>query len=229
MKKYFAVIFTFILILTCFVACKPKLKEGSLITNYAGENYAAVTQADGGIVRDGAGNIVVLVTDEKGKNVKENGEYQTNAIAFNHALVIGNTIEMPEYSIQIPNGWSNSKSFNSLVLTKDGTTDTLTLSTVDDKSIADVSQERLSIINVTKANYENTVTESKTLSFGDIEEAAFYSVFVPDAGNGDSVYLSYIIFEKAGTVYSCMINAKSDISASIPEITDILATISFIH
>lgn len=229
MKKYFAVILTFILILTCFVACKPKLKDGLLITNNAGENYAAVTQADGGIVRDGAGNIVVLVTDEKGKNVKESGEYRTNAIAFNHALVIGNTIEMPNYSIQIPNGWSNSKSFNSLVLKKDGTADTLTLSTVEDKTVSEVAQERLSIIDVTKSNYQNTITDSKTLSFGDIDEAMFYSAFVPDAGNDNAVYLSYIVFEKAGTVYSCMINSNTDISASISEVTDILATINYIH
>lgn len=229
MKKYFAVILTFVLILTCFAACKPTLKDGALITNAAGENYAAVTEEDGGIVRDEAGNLIVLVTDEDGRNVKgDNGEYQTNPIAIDHALVIGDTIEMPQYSIQIPNGWSDSLSFQDLCLSKDGTADKLTISVVEDKSVADVSKERSSIISLTKSNYSDAVTENKTISFGDITDAVFCSAFVPDA-NGAAVYLAFIIFDHAGDVYSCMINSNTDISASISEITEILSTINFIH
>lgn len=229
MKKYFAVILTFVLILTCFAACKPTLKDGALITNAAGENYAAVTEADGGIVRDEAGNLIVLVTDEDGRNIKgDNGEYQTNPIAIDHALVIGDTIEMPQYSIQIPDGWSDSLSFQDLCLSKDGTADKLVITVVEDESLANVAKERSSIISLTKSNYPDVVTENKTVSFGEITDALFYSAFVPDA-NGASVYLAFIIFEHAGDVYSCMINSNTDISASIPEITEILSTINFIH
>lgn len=229
MKKYFAVILTFVLILTCFAACKPTIKDGALITNAAGENYAAVTEADGGIIRDEAGNLIVLVTDEDGRNVKtDNGEYQTTPVAIDHALVIGNTIEMPQYSIQIPNGWSDSMSFQDLCLSKDGTADKLTISVVEDKTLAEVTKERSSIISLTKSNYPDTVSENQTVSFAEITNANFISAFVPDA-NGASVYLAFIIFEHAGDVYSCMINSNTDISASIPEITEILGTIKFIR
>ena len=77
MKKYFALIISVIVILTCFTACKPKLKDGVLVTDAAGKGYAAVTQEGGGAARDDAGNLVVLVTDKNGKNVKgDNGEYR---------------------------------------------------------------------------------------------------------------------------------------------------------
>ncbi|MBQ2903409.1 MAG: hypothetical protein IJD78_00085 [Clostridia bacterium] len=229
MKKYFALILTFILIFTCFTACKPTIKDGAVVTNAAGENFAAVTEADGGIKRDGAGNLVVLVTDEDGRNVKENGENITKAVAIQHALVIGDTIEMPEYSIQIPNGWSDSMSFENLVLSKDGTADKLTISVIDDKSFTDVAAERSSLINSTKTTFSNTITDSKGIEIGEIKDALFYSAYVPDAGNGAAVYLAFILFEHAGDVYSCMINSNTDISASIPEITEIISTINFVH
>ncbi|MBQ2847238.1 MAG: hypothetical protein IJE74_03175 [Clostridia bacterium] len=229
MKKYLAIVLTFVLLLTCFTACKPTIKDGTLVTDKAGENYAAVTEADGGLKRDEAGNLIVLVTDENGRNVKQDGEYQTNAVGIEHALVVGNTIEMPEYSIQIPNGWSDSMSYESLVIKRDGTQDVLTLSVIDDKSLTDITEERSSVINLTKSNFPNTVVETKGVSFGEIEEANFFSAFVADTGNGTQVYLAYILFEHAGDVYSCMVNSNRDISSSIPEILDILGTINFVY
>ena len=228
MKKYFALILTFILIFTCFTACKPSVKDGMIVTEFGGKEIAAVTQADGGIVRDDAGNIIVLVTDAKGKNVKgENGEYETNPVALEHALVIGNTIEMPEYSIQIPNGWSNSVSFENLVLQKDGTAEVLTISVVKDKSLAEVTKERASVIGLATSNYQNVVSENKGVNVGD-KDATLMSAFVPDA-NGAQVYLCYILFTHAGEVYSCMLNSNADASASIPEVLNILGTIDYIR
>ena len=227
MKKYFALILTFVLIFTCFTACKPTIKEGVLVTEFGGKEIAAVTEADGGLKRDEAGNLIVLVTDEHGRNVKDdNGEYATNPVAIDHALVIGNTIEMPEYSIQIPNGWSNSVSFENLVLQKDGTADVLTISVIDDKSLASVAQERSSVITMATSTYENVVSETKSVKIGD-KDASFYSAYVPDA-NGSQVYLCYIIFEHVGDVYSCMLNSNADISSTIPEVLEILGTIDYV-
>lgn len=228
MKKYFALILTFVLILTCFAACKPSIKDGTLVTEFGGKEIAAVTEADGGLKRDEAGNLIVLVTDANGKNVKgENGEYETNPVALDHALVIGDTIEMPEYSIKIPSGWSNSVSFENLVLQRDGSADVLTISVIDDKSFADVAEERSSLITRTTSAYENVVTETKSVKVGDTD-ASFFSAFVPDA-NGSQVYLCYIIFEHAGEVYSCMLNSNADASATVPEVINILGTIDFIR
>ena len=228
MKKYLALILTFVLILTCFAACKPSVKDGTVVTEFGGKQHAAVTEADGGVKRDEAGNLIVLVTDEDGRNVKgDNGEYQTNPVAIDHALVIGNTIEMPEYSIQIPEGWSNSVSFENLVIKRNDSADTLTISVVSDKTLAEVSKERSSVISLTNSNYENVVTETKSVTVGE-KEATLFSAFVPDA-NGAQVYLCYILFEHAGNVYSCMLNSNTDISATIPEITEILGTIKFVR
>lgn len=228
MKKYFALILTFVLILTCFAACKPSIKDGTLVTEFGGKNHAAVTEADGGIKRDEAGNIIVLETDSNGRNVKdENGNYVTNPVGIDHALVIGNTIEMPEYSVQIPNGWSNSVSFENLVISRDGTADTLTISVIGDKSVADVIKERSTVINMTTSTYENVVTESKGVNVGE-KEANLLSAFVPDA-NGAQVYLCYIVFEHAGNVYSCMLNSNTDISSTVPEVLEILGTINFVR
>ena len=230
MKKYFALILTVILVLTCFTACKPQLKDGAVITNAAGENYAAVTNADGGIKRDEAGNLIVLVTDENGKNVKgEDGELQTNPIAIDHALVIGDTIEMPTFSIQIPDGWSNSLSFSDLIISRDGTTDILKISVVENARLDEVIADHTSLITATKTNFADTVTETKNVSFGEITDAPFYSAYVADAGDGASVYFSYIFFEHAGDVYSCHINSNRDLSADIDEFTEILGTINFIR
>ncbi len=228
MKKYFALILTFVLILTCFTACKPSIKDGTLVTEFGGKEIAAVTEADGGIKRDEAGNLIVLVTDENGKNVKgENGEYETNPVALEHALVIGDTIEMPEYSIQIPNGWSNTVSFENLVLKRDNSADTLTLSVIKDETLSEVEKERVSVISMATSNYENVVTETKTVKVGD-KDASFFSAFVPDA-NGAQVYLCYILFTHASEVYACMYNSNADVSATIPEILSILGTIDFIR
>ena len=128
MKKYFALIIAIMVILTCFTACKPKIKDGALVTNQAGENFAAVTKAGGGVIVDDAGNLVVLVTDEDGRNVKgDNGEYATNKVALEHALVIGNRVECEKYAITIPDGWSDAKSFNGLNLMRDGSDDVIVI------------------------------------------------------------------------------------------------------
>lgn len=228
MKKYFALILTFALILVFFSACKPSIKEGAVVTEFGGKNHAVVTEEDGGIKRDEAGNLIVLVTDENGRQVKdENGDYQTNPVALDHALVIGDTIEMPEYSIQIPQGWSNSTSFEELILQKDGTSDILKISVIKDETFAEVAKQRNSVINLAKNNFENVVTETKTVDIGETE-ATFFSAYVPDA-NGAEVYMCYILFEHNGDVYSCMFNSNTDASATVPEVLEILNTLEYIY
>lgn len=229
MKKYFALILTFVIILTCFAACKPTIKEGAVVTEFGGKNHAVVTEADGGIKRDEAGNLIVLVTDENGRQVKgDNGEYQTNPVGLEHALVIGDTIEMPEYSIQIPNGWSNNVSYEDLVIKRNDSADTLTISVIKDETFAQVAKSRNSVINLTKSYYENVVTETRTEKIGETD-ATILSAFVPSADGGPAVYMCYILFEHNGDVYSCMLNSNADVSSTIPEIIEILGTIKYIY
>lgn len=228
MKKYFALIISMLVIITCFTACKPKLKGGNYITNAAGDGYAAVTKEDGGIVRDGAGNLIVLVTDENGKNVKDkNGEYQTNAVALEHALVIGDRIECRDFAIQIPSGWEDSLSFSDLVIKKTGTEDIIKISSTRDASLSTIIDDtNSSLLNTIKAQFDNEVSENKGITIKDIE-AHFLSVFVPDNGTGTSSYLGYIFFENNGIVYTCMLTSNRDLSSQLDEITNILGTIEF--
>lgn len=233
MKKYFALIISIIVILTCFTACKPKIKNGTLVTNQAGENFAAVTKADGGVIVDEAGNLVVLVTDEDGRNVKgDNGEYATNKVALEHALVIGNRVECEKYAITIPNGWSDAKSFNGLSIKRDGTEDVIVINEREggiDTAMADT----LSAINLAKSSYANTTYENKGITIGD-KTAHFISLYIPDNGTTDlngnpgASYMGFIFFEHAGTVFTVRISSTtSNMSEDLDEIISILETIEF--
>ena len=233
MKKYFALIITAIVILTCFTACKPKIKDGAIVTNQAGENFAAVTQADGNVVIDDSGNIVVLVTNEDGKNVKdENGEYATNKVALDHALVIGNRVECEKYFINIPNGWSNASSFNGLSIKRDGTEDVIVINERE-STIDEAMSGTLSAINIAKNAYANTVYENKGVKVGEMD-AQFVSLYIPDNGTVDengtpvSSYMGFIFFQHNGTVYTARISSTtSNMSENLDEILGILGTIEF--
>lgn len=232
MKKYFALIISVIVILTCFTACKPKIKNGALVENALGEQIAIVTSPDGGIVRDGAGNIVVLVTDENGKNVKDdNGEYKTNAIAMEHAIVIGRRVETENYSVEIPDGWSDAKTLNDLQITKDGTDESLVIMEKDG-SVSQAVQKIAPIFENIKKMYPNAISENTTVQINENLSASYMSAYIPevkrdDSGNPVAGYLGYFFFEEAGHTYSCKIEGRRNISENLDEFTNILSSINF--
>ncbi len=235
MKKYFALIITAIIVLTCFTACKPKIKGGGIVSDAANNNYAAVTKEDGGIVRDEAGNLVVLVTDANGKNVKdENGEYETKAVAIEHALVIGNRIECPGYSLVIPNGWSNKMSFADLIISRDGTKDVLKLSSTREKSFTEVADERAKALSNIKSLFPGAESGAREVTIREDIKGEFSYAYVADTGARDenlnvlSSYVGYIVFRNSNSVYSCMITSDRDLTGEIDEIVDILGTMEFV-
>ena len=227
MKKIFALTIAAMVILTCFTACKPKLKNGTLLTDAAGENIAAVTQKDGGLKRDDAGNILVLVTDEDGRNVKdENGEYETKAIALDHALVIGNQIECADYAIRIPNGWSDSLSYTELIIKKDGTEDTISVANERGASLNKTLESANTVINTMKTNYPETVVENKKVTVLG-KEANFFSAYLADNGTGNASYLGYVIFDNENSVYTCNLISNRNMSENLDDYLYILNTIEF--
>ncbi len=235
MKKYFALIITAIIVLSCFTACKPKIKGGGIVSDAASRNYAAVTEEDGGIVRDQAGNLIVLVTDSNGRNVKdENGEYETKPVALDHALVIGNRIECPKYALTIPDGWSDKMSFADLIISRDGTKDIVKISTTSDKKLVDVIDEKYSAITEIKTLFPAAESGSREIKITDEITGEFFYTFVEDTGARDedlnvlSSYLGFIVFRKSTSVYTCMITSNRDVSDQIDEIAEILSTIEFI-
>ncbi len=233
MKKYFALIITVIVILTCFTACKPKIKNGAVVENGAGEQIAIVTSPDGGIVRDDAGNLIVLVTDANGKNVKdENGEYKTNAVALDHAIIIGRRVETQNYSVEIPDGWSDAVTLNDLQIKKDGTSESLVIKEKD-CSVSQAIEEVSPLFEAAKTMYANAVSENKSVEINDDITASFMSVYVPDIGKTDengnptATYFAYFFFEEAGHTYTCKIEGRRNLSETLDEFTKILSSINF--
>lgn len=227
MKKIFALTVAAMIILTCFTACKPKIKNGAIFSDAAGENIAAATQADGSIQRDDSGNIIVLVTDEDGRNVKnENGEYETKAVALEHALVIGNQIECADYAIRIPDGWSDSMSYTELIIKKDGTEDTLSIANERGASLKDTLELASSVYTNMQANYPASVIENKTIEILGME-ANFLSGYLADNGTGKGSYIAYILFEHENSVYTCNLISDRNMSENLDDYIDILNTIEF--
>lgn len=235
MKKYFALIVTAIIVLTCFTACKPKIKGGGIVSDAANNQYAAVTKENGGIVRDKAGNLIVLVTDENGKNVKgDNGEYETKPIALEHALVIGDRIECPKFSLVIPKGWSNKMSFADLIITRDGTEDIIKISSTEEKTPVELADEKVKALNNIKSLYPGSEFGAREVNIRDDIKGEFSYIYVADTGARDeelnilSSYVGFIIFQNGSSVYSCMITSDRDVSDQIDEIVDILGTMEFV-
>lgn len=236
MKKYFALILTAIIVLTCFTACKPKINGGSIISDAASQNYAAVTKEDGGIARDQAGNLIVLVTDSNGRNVKgDNGEYETKAVAIDHALVVGNRIECPRFALTIPNGWSDKLSFSDLVISKDGTKDVVKISVSTDKKLNDIVDEKNSALVKIKELYPAAEKGATEVKITDDITGEFIYAYVEDTGSRDenlnvlSTYLGFIVFRHSTAIYTCMITSDRDMADQIDEITKILGTIEYIY
>lgn len=227
MKKILALTIAAMVILTCFTACKPKIKNGEIVTNAAGENIAIATKADGGLQRDDSGNIIVLVTDEDGKNVKdENGEYATKAIALEHALVIGNQIECADYAIRIPNGWSDSMSFTELIIKKDGTEDTLSIANERGGSVKEALEQANKMIDNMKTAFAGTVTENKKIEVLG-KEANFISGYLADNGTGSGSYIGFVIFEAENSVFTCNLISNRNMSENLDDYIDILNTVEF--
>ncbi len=236
MKKYFALILTAIIVLTCFTACKPKIKGGEVVSAADGQNYAAVTKEDGGIARDQAGNLIVLVTDANGKNVKgENGEYETKPVAIDHAIVVGNRIECPRFALTIPNGWSDKLSFADLVISKDGTKDVVTISVSTDKKLNDVVDEYNNLLLQLKKLHPSAQKGSSQIQITDDISAEFLYAYVADTGVRDEdlnvlgSYLGFIVFRNSTAIYTCRITSDRDMADQIDEITKILGTIEYIY
>lgn len=81
-----------------------------VITDAYGNTHLAVTDAEGNTVLNQNGDIEVYVTDEDGDPVTlENGGYDIGGIPFPNLVSDGNTIETPDYTLTMPDGWTADK------------------------------------------------------------------------------------------------------------------------
>ncbi|MBQ3045640.1 MAG: hypothetical protein IJO03_00910 [Clostridia bacterium] len=231
MKKYFALILCALTVLTCFTACAPKAE---LV-----DGYAAVTKEDGGVIRDQAGNIIVHVTDENGRQVEgEDGEYVTTPIALEHPIVVGRRIEAPDYAINIPDGWSDKLTEADLDIMKDGTKDNLRILVLRDTTLNDVLESRAATINTLMKNFPSAEFGTKSVTVGDGISAQYTYGYVDDTGVREddgkgnltviSSFFGFIMFENNGDIYCCSLTSNRNMNENIDEILGILGTIEFI-
>lgn len=231
MKKSIALIIALMVILTCFAGCKKgSFEGGAVVTDNAGQALAVVTQENGGIVRNDSGNVVVLVTDADGYNVKDdNGENVTRAVAIDHAIVIGTRVELADYAINIPDGWSNADSYNGYQISKDGTNDIISISTYREESLADIQANNDVFISGSTALYSGAVTQNKEMTVAG-KQASFVSAYVSAEQTGTTgSYIGFITFSHQGTIFNCMLTSDRDLAGQMDEITGIINTIEFVH
>ena len=222
MKRSIALIITFVVILTCFTACKKGVPVDS-VTDFAGEAIAVVTKEDGGLIRDDSGNVVVYVTDADGNGIKgDKGELVTKAQAVEHAIVMGNRIEMPDYAINIPNGWSNESSYTMLNITKDGTDTMITIMADRNSKLSDIQKNHDTIVSAA-ATGDIVKTTEKVAG----QEATVTYTFSTIAGN--KIFVGYVDFMYQGVVFTVQVSATSDLSSSWGDIMSIVNTIEFVH
>lgn len=235
MKKYFAAIISVILILAVFAGCN----KAETIKTPDNKEIAAVTQKDGGIIRDEAGNMIVYVTEENGQISKdENGEYVTSPVALDHPIVVGRRVEAPLYAINIPDGWSDKLTVADLDIIRDGTKDNLRIQVVKDTTFTDTLSQRTSVVNLAKTNFPTAESGNKQITLENGISAQYLYAWVEDTGVREddgkgnltviSSFVGFIVFEHKGDVYSCNLSSNQNMNEDIDEITGILESIEFV-
>ncbi len=224
MKRILAITLAFAVILVCFAACKKDgVIEGGVVITGRGEPIAVVTAEGGKLFRDEAGNMIVLVTDENGNNVlDENGDPVTQKHAVEHGMIVGNRVEMPEYGMEIPDGWTlTGNTWANLVITNDKNTQ-IKLFCATDTTLA--SQ---------RAAYQTIIEEAKKIRTGGVittkevtvkgESAQLISIWDASA----PLYYGYITFSHNGVVYCCELQGTTDLNIELETIVNIVNTIEY--
>ena len=225
MKKLIAVLIVFMVVLTCFSACKRQnvIKGGVMATDFKGNGVVpVVTKEDGGIIRDEAGNVVILATDENGNSYKEKGEYVTKAVAVDHAIIFGKHVEMPDFAIDIPNGWSDAKSYDMLNIQKDGTNTKISIFSDREAKLVDVQAGHANMIDLAATG--TVVKTTQKVAGQDASVVYTYSTL-----GGSSVFVGYIDFSYLGAVFTVQVSSDKDITSDWNDIVKIADTIKFVH
>ncbi len=225
MKKTIALLIVFMVVLTCFSACKRTndIKGGVMATDFKGNGIVAVvTKEDGGIIRDEAGNVIILATDENGNTYKKDGEYVTKAVAVEHAIIFDKHVEMADFSIDIPNGWSDAKSYDMLNISKDGADTMISIMTDRKAKLTDIQKAHATIVDAAATG--NAVHTTQKIAGQDATVTYVYSTL-----QGNSIFVGYIDFMYQGAVFTVQISDTKDISSSMNDIIKIVETIQFVH
>ncbi len=233
MKKLTAILSVTVAALLILGSCGAKQEETATttvpetttlpsVTNLSGEEFFVVTDADGNAQRDAEGNIILYATDAQGNPVAD----VTEAKPLSGALAVGNKIEMPNFRITLPDGWTDAKSTSEVNIGNAETLDMITVSVTDGVSAEDRLKEIDETVKSVKRRNDSAVIGSEEMTVCG-ENAVYKSVSVNNEST--AVYLGYVVFTHGEDVYDCRLTADRNISAEeISEMIDILKSIEFI-
>ena len=107
-KKILAVIMVFVVIVTCFAACK---RHNYKTTNVNGQDLLLYTDKDGNTVINDDNQIIAVVTDEAGEIITyENGEEQTRMVQISGSYIGDGYMQGKEFKMSVPKGWEATES-----------------------------------------------------------------------------------------------------------------------
>lgn len=229
MKRIIPLAVSLMLVICCFTACgnSKKIDGAELYTDFGGDEYQVVTDESGDIERDEEGNLIIAVTGEDGKQVTdESGEKVTETQQIDHALVINNTIELQNYYVTIPNGWSNNSSYTGVQLKKDSNGDSINIDFLEDKDIVETQDNCHTIINAAISNYENTESISKSVEINGVS-CQYFGAYVPKDSNGNPFYIAYALYETDEGIYRFLISGNRNIEDDFSEISSVIGSVQF--
>ena len=231
MKKAICIICIGCIMVSLFCSCGSKLSSKEVVTDLAGEAIAPVTKEDGAAQRDDDGKLVVLVTNENGEVKKDtNGERLTESVEVSKALIIGDRIEMPDFSIAIPSGWSDNSSYSALQITKTKNSKEINLSaeSLGTKNSAEEAMDNCGkITSAYKNKYENCRVTNKTVTLDSIQ-CQYKASFVDDIGDGTGAYMGFIIMDRGYTVMRFKMLSQLDLEENLDEYIEIFNSIAYV-
>ncbi len=119
-KKYFAVIAATLAFATVFAACTKRYNDDRILVDSEGNTHILATNAEGETMQDEYGNIVEVITDDKGKEVEDKaGEQQTQGVTYPDLLTNGNIVQNKFIKLEVPDGWEQIGKLNILLSNKD--------------------------------------------------------------------------------------------------------------
>lgn len=151
-KQVLAIIFATLLILSTFAACGKKYL---VYTDSDGITHPVLTDAEGNTMVNKFGQIIVGVTDSRGRLVtEENGEYETRGIVFPSSISKGSLYETPDFKWEVPADlWyfegntlykKNSEIYLDISITKDKKS-LAEMEDTFDKQLAEMDQSNIAI------------------------------------------------------------------------------------
>lgn len=205
-KKIIAVACVLVILAVTLAACGSKYL---VITDEHGYTHLAVTDAEGNTVLDENGDIQVYVTDENGEPVTlENGAYDVAAVTFPDAVADGDTLETPDYTLTMPDGWtanSNGRFTRDdnenvyLQITNFGELEDQTLDTY----VASMQENINALLEQTQQEYPSASVEysNHTLSQANRMDSRVVEFRVPDADGNMAYYAMNVYFVYQGELF----------------------------